>query len=233
MYTKVLMAVSSAVPRDSFEGYNSSYQGLSSYHPRLNFIPTCNSAAAADLVGYHSSHDLELQVISDQVMELEPLGEPPLGAHVVTPRRWYTHHAIYVGCGRVVQYGGLARGLRRGPVEEVAMEEFARGYPIWIRAEHLSEPEQSEVVRRARLRLGEDRYDLLTNNCEHFCEWCIRGVSRSHQVERVIARIQRFWNGLGERCGAWLVRRSRTSAARRDHGDGCDIAHRSLTMRAA
>ena len=152
-------------------------------------------------------------MISNEVLELDPLSELPLGAHVATPRRWYTHHAIYVGRGRVVQYGGLSRGLRRGPVEEVAMEDFARGRPIWILAEQLSEPERAEVVRRARLRVGEDRYDLLTNNCEHFCEWCIRGVPRSHQVERAIVRIQRFWNGLGELCGAWLARRLESAAS--------------------
>jgi Lecithin retinol acyltransferase len=28
----------------------------------------------------------------------------------------------------------------------------------------------TEVMRRARSRLGEDRYRLLSNNCEHFCE---------------------------------------------------------------
>lgn len=146
-------------------------------------------------------------MITKKVLELEPNNEPPLGAHVVTPRRWYTHHAIYVGRGRVVQYGGLSHGLRRGPVEEVGMEDFARGRPIWVRPEHLNELERSEVVRRARQRLGEDRYDLLTNNCEHFCEWCIRGVPRSHQVEELTARIQRVWNGLGDLCGAWLARR--------------------------
>lgn len=134
-------------------------------------------------------------MISNEVLELDPLSEPSLGAHVVTPRRWYIHHAIYVGHGRVVQYGGLSRGLRRGPVEEVAMQEFSRGYPIWIVPEHLSKLKRCEVVRRAHLRLGEDRYDVLTNNCEHFCEWCIRGLSRSHQVERVIAHIRKFWNG--------------------------------------
>ncbi len=146
-------------------------------------------------------------MIFNKVMELDPHSEPPLGAHVVTPRRWYTHHAIYVGRGRVVQYRGWSRSLRPGPVEEVAMEDFAWGHPIWIQPEYLSELEQREVVRRARLRLGEDRYDLLTNNCEHFCEWCIRGVSRSHQVDRLVARIQRFWRALGERCNAWLARR--------------------------
>ena len=45
--------------------------------------------------------------------------EPPLGSHIVTPRCGYTHHGIYVGHGRVVQYAGLAHGLRTGPVEEV------------------------------------------------------------------------------------------------------------------
>src|ERR1700722_15430609 len=121
-------------------------------------------------------------------LALSPQREPPVGAHIVTPRRGYSHHGIYVGQGRVIQYGGLSRGLRRGPVEEVAMEDFSRGHPIWIRPEQLSEPEQSEVVRRARLRLGEDRYDLLTNNCEHFCEWCVRGEPRSLQVDGLFAR---------------------------------------------
>jgi len=41
-----------------------------------------------------------------------------------------------------------------------------------------------EIVRRARSRIGEDDYRLLTNNCEHFCNWCLHGVSRSAQVER-------------------------------------------------
>lgn len=40
-----------------------------------------------------------------------------------------------------------------------------------------------EFMRRARSRLGEDRYRLTTNNCEHFCAWCITGDSRSDQVD--------------------------------------------------
>jgi hypothetical protein len=38
-------------------------------------------------------------------------------------------------------------------------------------------------VLRARSRLGERRYDLLNNNCEHFCNWCLLGESRSQQIE--------------------------------------------------
>lgn len=47
--------------------------------------------------------------------------------------------------------------------------------------------EREEVIRRARSRIGENRYRLLSNNCEHFCEWCLRGEHRSEQVERIFA----------------------------------------------
>jgi hypothetical protein len=74
-----------------------------------------------------------------------------------------------------VHYGGLARALRRGPVEEVSLSEFALGRAIWVRASDSIWPDAGEVARRARRRLGEDHYDVLTNNCEHFYEWCVRG----------------------------------------------------------
>lgn len=41
-----------------------------------------------------------------------------------------------------------------------------------------------ETVERARSRLGEENYSLLSNNCEHFAIWCKTGVSRSYQVRR-------------------------------------------------
>jgi hypothetical protein len=118
---------------------------------------------------------------------LDPEREPPLGAHMVAARRGYTHHGIYVGGGRVVQYGGLSWGLRRGPVEEVPLSQFSRGRRVWVRAVESRWFDPHEIARRARLRLGEDRYSVLTNNCEHFCEWCVRGEPRSYQVDDRIA----------------------------------------------
>ena len=58
--------------------------------------------------------------------------EPALGSHVVTPRRGYLHHGIYVGGGRVVHYAGLANGLHRGPVEETTLQRFTRFRPLWV-----------------------------------------------------------------------------------------------------
>jgi Lecithin retinol acyltransferase len=127
---------------------------------------------------------------------LDPAREPPIGAHIVTPRWAYTHHGIYIGEGRVVQYGGLSRGLRRGPVEEVSLLRFAQGREIRVRFEESSHFDRKEVICRARLRLGENRYHLLKNNCEHFCEWCVRGDPRSYQVDELTARCSRLWQGL-------------------------------------
>jgi hypothetical protein len=110
--------------------------------------------------------------------------EPQPGSHLISPRRGYMHHGIYVGDGKVVHYAGLARGQFRGRIEEVSLAEFGYGRSVWMRSSDLPEFVPQEVIRRARSRIGENRYRILRNNCEHFCEWCLHGESRSYQVER-------------------------------------------------
>ena len=65
---------------------------------------------------------------------------------------------------------------------------FACGQRVWVRSDAPSDFDVREVICRARSRVGEDRYRLLTNNCEHFCEWCLRGTARSFQIEAWLAR---------------------------------------------
>jgi Lecithin retinol acyltransferase len=113
--------------------------------------------------------------------------EPLLGAHLGTPRLGYLHHGIYVGGGFVVHYAGYVHGLHRGPVEETDLARFKAGQSLWVASNPKSIFDRSEVVRRARSRIGERRYRLLTNNCEHFCEWCVNGEPRSYQVEALLA----------------------------------------------
>ena len=105
------------------------------------------------------------------------------GTHVVTDRTLYEHHGIYVGDGRVVHYAGLANGWESGPVEEVSLEQFANGERVFASA-HSSRFSDSEIVARARCRLGENLYNLFRNNCEHFSQWCVTGRRRSWQVHR-------------------------------------------------
>jgi Lecithin retinol acyltransferase len=114
--------------------------------------------------------------------------EPPLAAHLVTPRRGYIHHGLYVGHGRIIHYPGVIGGFRRRAVEEVSLAEFARGRPVAVRTDSNPRFDREDVVRRARSRLGENRYHIIRNNCEHFCEWCLSGVSRSRQLESLLGR---------------------------------------------
>jgi hypothetical protein len=116
--------------------------------------------------------------------------EPALGAHLVTPRLGYTHHGVYVGGGTVVHYGAFVYSWRRGPIQETSLTRFAQGHPIWVRPTGPNSLQRAEVVRRARARVGENRYRLFTNNCEHFTEWCVNGEHRSPQVDRLLSRLQ-------------------------------------------
>jgi Lecithin retinol acyltransferase len=129
--------------------------------------------------------------------------EPPLGAHLVTPRHCYTHHGIYVGRGNVVHYKSALRQLWRGPVEEVSLGRFARGRAIWLQIHKAPRFDAAEVARRARARIGEDCYRLFTNNCEHFCEWCVQNEERSYQIERLMRLL--LW--LARVCGGATTKR--------------------------
>jgi hypothetical protein len=113
------------------------------------------------------------------------------GTHLTSPRWAYVHHGIYAGNGRVIHYRGFNRPLVRGPVEEVSLERFARGRRIDVQPHVAPRFAGHAAVERARSRIGEDRYRFWTNNCEHFCEWCLSGRSRSPQVEAWQARLRR------------------------------------------
>jgi Lecithin retinol acyltransferase len=111
-------------------------------------------------------------------------GEPALGAHLETSRVGYRHHGVYIGNGRVVHYAGLGHRWQAGPIEEVPLSSFAVGHAIRVISHPGCTYSPQEVVERARSRVGERNYRLLTNNCEHFSNWCVSGLSRSTQTER-------------------------------------------------
>jgi hypothetical protein len=117
--------------------------------------------------------------------------EPPVGAHLVTPWRGFAHHGVYLGGGRVIHYNARVYRLRRRPVEETDMSGFAEGRPVFLVDHADAVYATDEVLRRARSRLGEDRYHLLDNNCEHLVEWCLHGAARSFQVESALDFPQR------------------------------------------
>ena len=44
---------------------------------------------------------------------------------------------------------------------------------------------EEAVIARAESRLGESRFGLMSNNCEHFAAWCKTGISNSDQIVSV------------------------------------------------
>ena len=124
------------------------------------------------------------------------------GAHLITPWLGFAHHGIYMGEGKVIHYGALVYDIIRKPVEEVTLESFAGRRPVFIVQHDSLSFDVPAIVERARSRLGEKQYRLLSNNCEHFVEWCLYDVQRSFQVERAL-EFPRF---MGERIQAAVTR---------------------------
>ena len=108
--------------------------------------------------------------------------EPPLGSHLKSSRRGYTHHGIYVGQRRVIHYAGWANNQATGPVEETDLNSFTQGNGYSI-VHHYRADLPEVIVARARRRIGETDYNLASNNCEHFCNSCVNDDHHSRQVD--------------------------------------------------
>ncbi|AFZ18288.1 lecithin retinol acyltransferase family protein [Allocoleopsis franciscana] len=131
------------------------------------------------------------------------------GDHLYVNCGAYDHHGIDCGDETVIHYEGKYRG---GRITRVPKMIFANGKIIHVRQysektvavalangktavvladgktiyirdllEKSYSPEA--VVVRAESRLGEEGYDLIFNNCEHFATWCKTGIHESKQSE--------------------------------------------------
>ena len=101
--------------------------------------------------------------------------------HLQVPRQHglFLHHGIDLGDGTVAHYLE-GRQILRSPTAE-----FSRGQPVSV-VNHPSCSPVGVTLRRAMGRIGEQNYNLLFNNCEHFAHWCKTGRHRSPQVEQVL-----------------------------------------------
>jgi len=110
--------------------------------------------------------------------------------HLEVPRQHglFNHHGIDLGDGTVAHYLE-GREILRSP-----LEDFSQGQPIRV-VDHPGASAPGLTLRRAMSRIGEQNYNLLFNNCEHFATWCKTGRHRSGQIDSVLERA-RHWSGL-------------------------------------
>lgn len=113
------------------------------------------------------------------------------GDHLISARLGYKHHGLYLGDNKIIHYRGLESNLNpfKGKIEITTLEEFSLGNPITIQKQLTPKYSVEDSIDRAISRMGEDKYNVVTNNCEHFVNWCINGVQKSRQIKKAIAGI--------------------------------------------
>lgn len=100
-----------------------------------------------------------------------------LGDHLFVRIGPITHHGIYIGGECVIHFAPVkGSGSDIPKIHTVTLEYFAEGKEIkCLNYDSPSKYSASEVVSRARSRLGNGGYNLFSNNCESFARWCRSG----------------------------------------------------------
>jgi hypothetical protein len=105
----------------------------------------------------------------------------------------YQHYGVYIGNGKVIHVApleGQEISMENGVIHETTVERFLNGRALKIDTNIEKNFSDNEIVQRARSRLGEKGYDLLTNNCEHLARWCVTGENISYQVIKKKKKIE-------------------------------------------
>jgi hypothetical protein len=108
------------------------------------------------------------------------------GDHIYISRLTCDHHGIYLGNEQVIDYCNSNKSGKTANVIRIrSLQDFLQGQKeLWIKKyAHCESPEQT--IQKAKSRLGEYKYCIFQNNCEHFAYWCKTGVHKSDQVKNV------------------------------------------------
>lgn len=87
--------------------------------------------------------------------------------HLKVNRAGYSHHALSLNSNQVIHY-------QDGVVKVETIQQFAKGASIYKVNTPRLYP-KDEVITRAYSRMGEQQYNLIFNNCEHFVKWALNG----------------------------------------------------------
>lgn len=84
---------------------------------------------------------------------------------------------VWFDAGRPVKLHQATTFLLNGTSAYYENVDYRKKYSVFT---------AEETIRRAKERLGEEKYNLVTNNCEHFAMWCKTGESVSSQVKQIV-----------------------------------------------
>ncbi|MGQ0845367.1 MAG: lecithin retinol acyltransferase family protein [Sporichthyaceae bacterium] len=151
---------------------------------------------------------------------------------LVVVDRGYSHLALYLGEGLVVENDD--DGVRIRPLAQSAgRDEYSIGGDRDLYRPALFSG--LEAAARARLRLGENRYHRVENNCEHFVNWALNGHHHAGPGEVGLGWLFATVDagGHGERLAAEFPHATEAAIARQEHWLALQSAGRNGAAAAA
>ncbi|MBV4420540.1 lecithin retinol acyltransferase family protein [Clostridium tyrobutyricum] len=127
--------------------------------------------------------------------------EPEYGDIIGTTDKYmgytYDHYGVYVGNNRVIHYCSTDGKVANTKIQETSISPYFRENNFFVLdLGNSAKFSANQTVKRARSRLGEQSYDLLQNNCEHFSVWTKTGNAKSYQIDKLsseeIAQVRLF-----------------------------------------
>ncbi|MBO4779660.1 MAG: lecithin retinol acyltransferase family protein [Selenomonadaceae bacterium] len=137
-------------------------------------------------------------IVEPLTLEFEPSEiwaqkKPVRGDHIRVCRMngLYYHHGIFVAANEVIHFTGddddSVLDWSKAHVIKTDLQKFLRGGTVEVKEYNDAELDDlypvEGIVSYARTCLGDDGYNLIFNNCEHFANACTLGKYRSRQVE--------------------------------------------------
>ena len=131
---------------------------------------------------------------------------PQSADHIKTPRAGgiYTHHGIYISDAEVIHFASEDSDNLIGAGNEIIntdLKTFLRGGELLVRIYNTEEQsrlfDKDAIISYARACVGDDGYNLVINNCEHFCNDCTFGEHRSKQVDAVFKPLPKGEDRMG------------------------------------
>jgi len=124
---------------------------------------------------------------------------PKPGNIIRTKVSFYHHYGIFISEDEIIQFG-LPNDPGK-PANEIfilstKVEDFlSAGGEIEVGVPNKAEKDKmrstKEIIEIARSRIGENGYDILHNNCEHFVNSCVFGESNSNFINSVREKLRR------------------------------------------
>ena len=120
---------------------------------------------------------------------------PKKGDHIRVKRQLYYHHGIYVSDEEVIHFSGRnSDGILDWENCEIivtTLAEFLNGGRLevrrYLKCEKCKINDKDYIVQKAKSYIGKKGYNLFTNNCEHFANYCTMDKKVSEQVDKIIS----------------------------------------------